>query len=261
MPAFLLCTMKKTLFTVFVSSLLIQSVVADSSVVIDWSEAPVGSPPVVGENHLAFLEHVDGVGKAEIIDGTSPLPNPFLESPRALLIEQANQKGRSVVPVFDFYGAQPLPKGTLTMKVMLLRAGEPGSLSGLNIILAPEATPDLARTNMASGFARIRLTGDFSAQVMVPATSASPIACEPRTVYDKPYDVRIDWDLTTTPAYFTVHVDGIPVSDQQAGQKGEATRFELVDLPSNGIGAVMLMPRSTTSSYIIGRMEMGASIP
>jgi len=253
--------MKKIIFALFVSCLFVRAAAADSTVVVDWKESPVGAAPSIGNNRIAFLEYMEGGASVEVVDADSTVPNPFPQDQRALLINQANERRRPAIPVFDFYSGQPLAKGSFTMKAMVIPPSEPASLSGLNIILAPEASPEMAKGSLESGLARIRLTGDFSIQILVPAADNKPIECDPRITSSTPYEVRIDWDLTASPPFFTVHINGVGVSNREEGRKGLATQFPFTDLSATGIGAIMLMPRTTDSSYIIGRMEMGEFLP
>lgn len=251
--------MKKTILGIFISGVFLHAAVADSSVVIDWENSPLGEPPAVGSDHLPFFEWDQGMNTVKVVNG-SEYPNFFPGAQQALLITQPDGKGKWAVPVFDFHSQKPLAKGSLTLNAMLLATG-PGVLSGFNIVLAPEALEELVHNDMSSAPARIRLTGDFAVQVFVPASSGAPIVCDPRTALQTPYEVKIEWDLTASPPYFTVYLDGVPVSDREKGQKGVATQFPLVDVPASGIGAVMLRPRGPGSSYLIGRMEMGESLP
>lgn len=234
------------------------------SFAVDWAETAVDTAPEPGKNHLQYLTNATTPNEVVILDRNISSVTAFPEGERALKITQGsspNQKAQSAIAVFDFSSAEPLMKGSFTISTVLLPSSDPGALSGYNIVLAPNAANDLSQGVLTTGIARIRLTGNFGIQLNIPAANTESIGCQQKIVAEKAHDVRIDWDLTASPAYCTVHVDGQPVSAKDKGIPGEATHFLLGENISSGVGAIMIMPRTITSSYLIGRMEMSPALP
>lgn len=254
--------MKKNLFIAAILGICTPIAVAGNTVV-DWSESKAGEPPAEGTNHLAHLTNSGEPNSVTILDKTTSPQNPFSGEGRAMQITQGRspgQKAQSAIAIFDLSSASPALKGTLTMDVYLLPPADSAQMSGLNIVLAPEADPAFGTGQLANAFARVRVTGNFGVQVNIPADNPETISCQQKIVPATPYKVRIDWDLTAAPGYFTVHLNDEPVSARESAG-GEAARFQFDGDPKSGIGAVVLMPRTVTSSYIIGRMEMSAAKP
>ncbi len=234
------------------------------SIVVNWEDANVGAAPEPGKNRLEYLSNASPPNTVVVLDQNSPGLTAFPDGSRALRVTQGSspgQKPKSAIAVFDFGSAEPLMKGVFSIRTVLLPSPDPGALSGYNIVLAPSPASDLSQGMLTTGIARVRLTGNFGVQVNIPAGSTESIGCEQRITAEKAHEVRISWDLTASPAYCTVHVDGQPVNARENGIPGEATHFPLGENISTGVGAIMIMPRSITSSYLIGRMEMGATLP
>lgn len=200
---------------------------------------------------MASLQNSEEPNTVKLINGSSTPPNPFTNTEQALYVAQnvANEsKGRTVFAL-DLGEGEGFLKGSLTINFFF---PETQSLNGFNVILKQQSLGNQPKAN-TSGPAGIRINSNFPAQVLIPASSSTPISTEQRVKGQVASELRIVWDFTTANGTVSYYLDGNPLTEK-GGTRPDTSVFPVES--ADAIAGLAITPRSSTSAYIIGRITL-----
>ena len=232
----------------------------ESNVVkVDWSTGAVGEVPEAGEQNLYAILNAEAPNQVALIDRSGVTVNPFPMVERALYIRNAasapGQKVPSTRVIWDFSSGDPALKGVLTIEYFIHAEENKETLSGLTVVLAPQAADQPPNAMLADGAAAIVLTQAFPVQLALPASSMERIRCDRRSAINEVNVLRVEWDFTGSEPGITLTLNNEPVRTDREGENAEwaPEKFPLASPAAPGIGAIMIMPRSSgASTYSLG---------
>lgn len=226
---------------------------------VDWSAGAVGETPKAGEQNLHAVLNAEAPNQVALIDGSGVVTNPFPMVERALFIRNAasasGQKTPSTRVIWDFASGDPSLKGVLTIEYFIHAEEDKETLSGFTVVLASQAADHPPNAMLADGAAAIILTQAFPVQLALPASSMERVRCDRRSTINAVNVLRVEWDFTGSESGMTLTLNNEPVRADREGENAEwaSEKFPLVSAATPGIGAIMVMPRSSgASTYSLG---------